>query len=201
MKMKPQFAHRKGGPASAARQSKSEPTRGMAGPAHPWLAALLAGAWLALSHSVALGHVLLALLMALGLPRLLRGFLGHAAGPVSLVGALRLSGVVVWDVVVACVVVSKWVLGPVSAMRPAWLWVPLACDHPRVNALFACIITTTPGTVACVVDEQRGRILVHALHCDDAPAMTQAMKQRYEAPLMKIFAQTPRQAGLMGDGI
>lgn len=33
-------------------------------------------------------------------------------------------------------------------MQPAWLPVPLACDHPRVNALFATIITTTPGTGA-----------------------------------------------------
>ena len=71
---------------------------------------------------------------------------------------------------------------------------PLACDHPRVNALFATIITTTPGTVSCVVDEQRHLILVHALTCDDAQAMIDDMKTRYEAPLLQIFRQQPRTA-------
>jgi len=107
---------------------------------------------------------------------------------------VRLTAVVLKDIVLANITVARLVLGPLPRMQPAWLPVPLACDHPRVNALFATIITTTPGTVSCVVDEQRHVILVHALTCDDAQAMIDDMKTRYEAPLLQIFRQQPRDA-------
>jgi multicomponent K+:H+ antiporter subunit E len=54
-------------------------------------------------------------------------------------------------------------------------------------ALLATIITITPGTVSCVVDEQRGVILIHALDCDDADALVAQVRQRYERPLRRIF--------------
>ena len=62
------------------------------------------------------------------------------------------------------------------------------------DALFASIITTTPGTVSCVVDEPQGVIWVHALNGDDPVAMAKDMKQRYEAPLMRALG-IPAEAG------
>jgi multicomponent K+:H+ antiporter subunit E len=158
---------------------------------HPVLSALLGISWLALSHSVEPVHLLSALLIGLILPRLLHPFL-TPADPIHWVAALRLTAVVFKDIVLSNITVAKLVLGPMSAPKPAWLPVPLATDHPRVNALFATIITTTPGTVSCVIDEQRHEILVHALNCDDAQAMIDDMKNRYEAPLMQIFGQQAR---------
>ena len=78
--------------------------------------------------------------------------------------------------------------------RPQPAWVPVALDirDPRAVTLLATIITTTPGTVSCVIDEQRHEILVHALNCDDAQAMIDDMKNRYEVPLMQIFGQQAR---------
>jgi multicomponent K+:H+ antiporter subunit E len=49
------------------------------------------------------------------------------------------------------------------------------------------IITTTPGTVSAGIDQERGDILVHALSCDDVDAEIQAIKARYEVPLIEIF--------------
>jgi multicomponent K+:H+ antiporter subunit E len=49
------------------------------------------------------------------------------------------------------------------------------------------IITTTPGTVSAGIDQERGDILVHALSCNDPQAEIDQIKQRYEAPLLKIF--------------
>jgi len=160
---------------------------------HPLLSLLLGASWLALSHSLAPVHLLSALLIALIVPRLLHPFLGDHAR-IHWGAALRLTAVVLKDIVVSNITVARLVLGPLPRMQPAWLPVPLACDHPRVNALFATIITTTPGTVSCVVDEQRHVILVHALNCDDAQAMIDDMKTRYEAPLLQIFRQQPRAA-------
>ncbi|WP_334134467.1 Na+/H+ antiporter subunit E [Tepidimonas sp.] len=153
---------------------------------HPVLSLLLGLTWLLLAHSLALVHWLSALLLAWAIPRLLAPFLGQASR-VHWPSALRLMLVVLWDIVVANVTVARLTLGSMQRPRPAWLRVPLASTHPRVNALLASIITMTPGTVSAVIDEERGQILVHALNCDDAQAMVQDMKIRYEAPLCRIF--------------
>ena len=89
------------------------------------------------------------------------------------------------------IVVAKLVLGPLNRMQPGWIPVPLACNHHRVNVLFASIITTTPGTVSAVINEEQGVILVHALNCDDPAAMAADMKNRYEAPLLRAFHLQP----------
>ena len=154
--------------------------------AHPVLSVLLGLSWLALSHSLEPVHLLSAVLIGLIVPRLLRPFLTQAS-VVHWPTAVRLLGVVLWDIVVSNIVVARLVLGPLNRMQPGWIAVPLASDHHRVNALFASIITTTPGTVSAVIDESRGVILVHALNCDDAAAMAADMKSRYEAPLLRAF--------------
>lgn len=152
----------------------------------PTLSLLIGVAWLMLSHSLAPAHILSALLLAWVVPRLLAPFLAHAS-QVHWPAAVRLLLVVLWDIVVANITVARLTLGSMQRPRPAWLRVPLASDHPRVNALFASIITTTPGTVSAVIDESRREILVHALDCKDAQAMVADMKARYEAPLLRIF--------------
>ena len=154
--------------------------------AHPVLSLLLAASWLALSHSLEPVHLLSALLIGLIVPRLLSPFLSEA-GRVHWPAAVRLTGVVLWDIVVSNITVARLVLGPLHRMHPAWIPVPLASRHPRVNALFATIITTTPGTVSATIDEDTGVILVHALNCDDPAAMAADMKRRYEDPLLRVF--------------
>jgi multicomponent K+:H+ antiporter subunit E len=155
---------------------------------HPVLSLLLAASWLALSHSLEPVHLLSALLIGLVVPRLLRPFLADASG-LYWPAVPRLVGIVLWDIIVSNVVVAKLVLGPLGNMSPGWIPVPLESDHHRVNALFASIITTTPGTVSAVIDEAQRVIWVHALNCDDAAAMAADMKSRYEAPLLTIFKQ------------
>lgn len=155
---------------------------------HPVLSLLLAASWLALSRSLEPVHLLSAALLGLVVPRLLHGLL-HVGSPIRWGAALRLMLVVTWDIVVSNITVAKLVLGPMDRPQPAWLRVPLACEHHRVNALFASIITMTPGTVSAVVDEDARCIWVHALNCDDAAGMVADMKARYEVPLMVVFGQ------------
>lgn len=153
---------------------------------HPVLSLLLGVSWLAMSHSLALVHILSAVLIGLIIPKLVGPFM-PAADRLHWPSAIRLVGVVLWDIVVSNITVARLVLGPMDKPTPLWVPVPLATRHPRVNALFASIITTTPGTVSCVVDEQQGVIWVHALNGDDPVAMAQDMKQRYEAPLLQAL--------------
>jgi multicomponent K+:H+ antiporter subunit E len=163
--------------------------------AHPVLSLLIGLSWLLLVASLAWIHLLTAVLLALGLPRVLAAFLGPVSTPTTTPPpplrwglALRLIGVVLWDIVRSNYAVVRLLLGRVLPRQSAWLRVPLRSAHPRVNALFAAIITTTPGTVSCVIDVTNRCIWVHALHCEDAPAMVAEMQARYETPLLAIFS-------------
>jgi multicomponent K+:H+ antiporter subunit E len=155
--------------------------------AHPWLSLLLAALWLLMQQSLAPAHLLSAAVLALAVPRLVHGFLGPASRVHSLPAVARLCVVVLWDIVVSNAVVARIVLDPRAQPRPGWVPVVLDTAHPTAVALFASIITMTPGTVSCIVDDERGEILVHALDCDDPQAMATQMKQRYERPLRQIF--------------
>jgi multicomponent K+:H+ antiporter subunit E len=126
---------------------------------------LLALLWLLMQQSLAPAHLLSAVVLALLVPRLVHGFLGPASRVHSVSAAMRLCAVVLWDIVVS----------------------NLDTRDPMAVTLFASIITMTPGTVSCVVDDERWQILVHALDCDDPQAMAAQMKQRYEQPLRQIF--------------
>lgn len=160
---------------------------------HPALSIQLALTWLALSHSLALVHLLSAALLGWLLPHLLRGFLADASA-LHWPSVLRLTGVVLWDIVKSNITVARITLSSLKDIQPAWVPVPLRTDHPRVNMLLASIITMTPGTVSAVVYSHRREILVHALNCDDPAALALDIQQRYEAPLLRIFGSecTPR---------
>lgn len=154
---------------------------------HPVLSALLAAAWLLLQQSLAPPQLITAAVLGWALPRLLHGFLGPATRVHAWGAALRLAGVVLWDIVVSNFTVARLVLSPAARPQPAWVVVPLDIHHPVAISLFATIITTTPGTVSCDIDEAARQILVHALDCDDPVAAADQMKQRYERLLKEIF--------------
>jgi multicomponent K+:H+ antiporter subunit E len=154
---------------------------------HPVLSLVLALVWLLLQQSLAPAHLLSAAVLALGLPWLLHGFIGDSVHPRSPRAVLHLAGVVLWDIVMSNITVARLVLNPASDPKPAWVDVPLEAEHPTAITLLAAIITMTPGTVSCVIDERRHSILVHALDCSDAAAMAAQIKQRYERPLRRIF--------------
>ena len=168
-------------------------SRGGAWP-HPALSALLAAVWLLLQQSLALPQLIAAALFAFAVPRLVRGFLRSSparrrwrAALRAIVVALRLVAVVLWDIAGANLTVARLVLWPLAQPQPAWVRVPLALDDEVAITLLAAIITTTPGTVSCVVDETRREIVVHALACADPAALVVQIKARYERPLQEIF--------------
>jgi multicomponent K+:H+ antiporter subunit E len=143
--------------------------------------------WLLLQGSLALPHLLAAVVIGAVVPRLAARLLGPPARLRSARAAARLAGVVLRDIVVANVTVAWIVLNPRSRPQPAWVRVPLALTHPDAVALLATIITTTPGTVSCMIDEARNEILVHALDGRDPAALVAEIRQRYEAPLKEMF--------------
>lgn len=154
---------------------------------YPMLSLLLALVWLLLQQSLAVPQLLTAVVLGVVVPWMVAGFLGPANRVHDWGRLLRFVAIVLWDIVVSNMTVARIVLDPRSRPQPAWVRVPLDTRHQLGMTLLATIITTTPGTVSCVVDEERGEIVVHALDCDDAEAMAQQIKARYEAPLRRIL--------------
>lgn len=156
--------------------------------AHPWLSAVILATWLLLQDSGAPVHWIVGALLALLLPWLVHDFIDL---PVTRLrrarGMLRLLAVVLWDIVRANLTVARLVLDPRCAPQPAWLRVPHTLDDARAVVMLASIITLTPGTVACVIDEERREILVHALDAPDPQALVADIVQRYEHALKEIF--------------
>lgn len=158
--------------------------------AHPVLSLMVAAVWLLLQGGVTVAGLLWAVVFGLVLPWLAAPFLGQGTRLHAWQRAFRLTAVVLWDIVVANLTVAWIVVNPRADPQPAWLRVPLDIQHPTGTVLFAAIITTTPGTVSCVIEGGAGgrrTIVVHALDCSDAEAMVADMKARYEAPLKEIF--------------
>lgn len=143
--------------------------------------------WLLLSASLEPAHLLMAAVLAVLLPRLgerLREDHPRARRPLV---AAKLALVVLWDIVLSNLEVARRILGRESAIRPGFVWVPLALHNPYGIAALAGIITMTPGTLSAELSPDRRHLLVHCFHLDDAAATIAQIKRRYEAPLLEIF--------------
>jgi multicomponent K+:H+ antiporter subunit E len=158
----------------------------------PRTSAMLFAGWLLLA-GVSAGQVLLAAGFALALPPFARRFveepLGHARGRRAALAAARFALLVTWDIVLANVAVARLVLGRSARLRPVYVEVPLELERPLAIALLASVITMTPGTVSSDLSHDRRRLRVHVLHAEEDPqALVERIKQRYERPLLEIFA-------------
>ena len=153
---------------------------------HPFVSVLVGLSWLMLGHSFEAFDIFMAIMLGLIIPKIVQPFIVRTPN-IHWKPAIHLVFIVLWDIILSNIRVAKQVLGPTKNLHPKWFRVPLDTDHEHVNALLAMIITTTPGTVSAGIDQERGDILVHALSCDDIDAEIEAIKLRYEHPLIEIF--------------
>jgi multicomponent K+:H+ antiporter subunit E len=151
------------------------------------LACGLLVSWLLLSGDFSPGNILLGIVLAVGIERYARTFNDEPERNVRINGILHLVAVVIKDVIIANIQVAQRVLGPLSALRPGFVVVPLDLTDRTAIATLGAIITTTPGTVTAALTPDRRFLLVHALDVDDADLLVRTIKQRYERPLKEIF--------------
>jgi multicomponent K+:H+ antiporter subunit E len=154
---------------------------------HPVLSVLVGLTWLGLNNTLDPAHVLLAVALGLAVPPLTGRFLPdlpRLRAPGTLV---RLLLVVLGDILVANVEVARRIVGRESALRPAFIHVPLDIKDPLGIAALAAIVTLTPGTLSADLTASGTGLVVHALHMDDEARLIATIKQRYEAPLRAIF--------------
>ncbi|MCC7427299.1 MAG: Na+/H+ antiporter subunit E [Alphaproteobacteria bacterium] len=78
-------------------------------------------------------------------------------------------------------------LGGNGALRPAILAVPLDLRSPAGIALFADMVTLTPGTTSLDVSEDRSVLYVHVLDAPDHAAAVAEMKAALEARVRRVL--------------
>jgi multicomponent K+:H+ antiporter subunit E len=152
----------------------------------PLLSLALAACWLILTE-VSPAQAALALVLAVAIPHLTAPFLAELSGIRSFGTALRLAGLVAWDIVLANITVARLVLGPVDRLRPGFLRVPLAVTHPHAIALLASIVSIVPGSLSIAVTPDSRTLLLHVLHLEDEKQFIDRIKERYERPIMDML--------------
>ena len=143
--------------------------------------------WLLMAEDFSVGHVLMALLLALVMPLIASRLEREFARMARLDVLLKLVGMLLWDLVKANFTVARQVLGRDARLTPHFIWIPLELTNIHGISALAAVITLTPGTVAAALTEDRKHMLVHVLSTDDPQGMVAEIKHRYEIPLRKVF--------------
>lgn len=91
------------------------------------------------------------------------------------------------ELALATVDTIRAVMADRGSLRPAILAVPLDVRSDGGIALFADMVTLTPGTTSLEVSEDRKTLFVHALDAPDADAAVANMKSSLEASVRRVL--------------
>ncbi len=154
----------------------------------PLLSLSLLAMWLLLNQTLALGHIALGAVLAVAGALILTALeppKAHLRRPLV---ALRLSFVVLVDIIHSNLAVARIILGPPQpAGASGFVNIPIGMRSPYGLAVLAIIITSTPGTLWVSFDSAKGLLTIHVLDLVDDAAWVATIQQRYERPLMEIF--------------
>jgi len=154
---------------------------------YPLLFFLLLAMWLLLTQTFSVGQIFLGSLAALAGTHVMAA-LRPVRSPIGSVSAIvRLSAVVVADIIRSNFAVAAIVLFPRKTRTSGFVRLPLELQDPHGLALLAIIITATPGTVWVDHDRRNSFLLIHVLDLVDEEEWVRLIKRRYEARLLEIF--------------
>lgn len=155
---------------------------------HPFLMLVLWATWLLLNNTMSAGHIVLGFILATLIPWLTSGFWPEKVCLRKPFTLLKFGIIVLWDILVANFTVAKLILGKNEHLQPSFICINLDITSPIGISLLANTISLTPGTVSCDLSSDKTKLLVHGLHVEDIEATINEIKQRYEKPLMEVFA-------------
>lgn len=155
----------------------------------PLMSAGLLALWLLLNQTLSPGQVLLGGAVALGggwMLALLQPPKARLRRPKAVI---RLSMLVLSDIVRSNIAVGRIVLGLGRKDRSSgFVSIPLTLRDPYGLMVLGCIITSTPGTLWVEFDVARGVLMIHVLDLVDEDEWIRTIQDRYESRLLEIFA-------------
>jgi multicomponent K+:H+ antiporter subunit E len=156
---------------------------------HPLTSAALFVLWLLISQSLEAAHLLLAILLAVGIPLLTKPLQPlpdpRLAKPL---GLFRLLGMSLIEIVRSCFNVSRIILFvKPGAVKSQFMRIPLDLQDRYGLALLSCLINSTPGTVWVEILPESHELALHVFDLHDEQWWIDTIKTRYEKPLIDIF--------------
>lgn len=103
--------------------------------------------------------------------------------------AVALFGTFVADLVAASLAVARVTLSPRRQNRPAIVAVPVDVRTEWGVALFAYLVSLTPGSTCLHVADDRRTIYVHFLDAPDTAARATGIKTMYERRILELEGQ------------
>ena len=100
--------------------------------------------------------------------------------------ALSLAGTFVADLVASSLTVARIVLSPRGSNRPAIVAVPVDARTEWGVALFAYLVSLTPGSTCLHVADDRRTLYVHFLDAPDVEARAAGTKALYERRILEL---------------
>ncbi len=156
---------------------------------YPLLSAALALTWLLLNAPLTPGSVLLALAVGWLVPTVMLALRPRAVRVRKPGTLVRFIGIVVCDMIRSNIDVARVILGLRRApRRTGYVAIPLDLRDPFGLTVLSIVLTATPGTLWVQYDSDTGRLLLHVLDLTDGDDWVRRIKDRYERPLLEIFA-------------
>ncbi len=152
----------------------------------PWLSIGLFVVWQFLSDGISGASIVMGLILGIGIPLITYDFWPEHPRMRRPMALVRFVLVVLYDIVVASVIVAMVILRP-RPPRSAFIHYPLEITDPLGITILANAISLTPGTVIADVDDRNTVLLIHALDVDDDEELIGFIKRRYEEPLLEMF--------------
>ena len=103
--------------------------------------------------------------------------------------AISLAGRFVVDLVAASLSVARIVLTPQRQNQPAIVAVPVDARTEWGVALFAYLVSLTPGSTCLHVADDRRMLYVHFLDAPDKAARAAGIKALYESRILQLEGQ------------
>lgn len=155
---------------------------------HPLLTFILAVVWMLLQNEISAGMSVFGVILGILIPWGTSIWWPDTPKGFRIGRMISYSFLVMWDIIVANIEVAWIVLTvPNAKLKPAWIPIPLELRAPEAITLLAGTITLTPGTVSADLSDKGHSLLVHVLHTEDADAVRDDIKTRYERRLLEIF--------------
>jgi len=154
----------------------------------PILSVALFCVWILLNQSLHAATLVLAAVLAVGVPLITRSLRPKEATVRRPLVALKLAGHVMLDLLQ-----SAWDVGRLLLTRRTrdiashFISIPLDMRDPSGLAVLAMIFCLTPGTAWAELSLDRRTLIIHVFDLQDDAAFIALIKTRYERPLMEIF--------------
>ncbi len=155
----------------------------------PLTSALLFAGWLLLNQSLGASQLLLAILVAVAVPLLVKS-LQPLSDPViyrprALFSLLVMAMV---EIIRSCFNVSRIIMFRKSdGIQSQFIRIPLEMTNSYGLAMLSCLINITPGTVWVEIMPDSGELSLHVFDLHDEQWWINTIKSRYERPLMLVF--------------